>query len=144
MDAEIAIKKIITKRNHFHQKFNNINRLALHKKIKNGFSYKTVPIIKKALTINAKKIAELLCVTLPTVLKRKSAGKLNAKESDRLVQVALVIGGTRTVIKNKPIQWLKDKQVGLDNKVPLNLIKTKAGCRLVEAELESLHKALPL
>ena len=83
---------------------------------------------------------ELFRLVIPrrTLAKRRATGgALTADESDRLARVARVLTAAEAVFGNpeQARRWMRKANRGLGGHVPLDLLMTEAGARLVEQGL---------
>ncbi len=69
--------------------------------------------------------------------RRQMGGTLTAQESDRLARVARILGRAEEAFQNaeKAHRWLRKPNRALEGQVPLELLVTEAGARLVEQAL---------
>jgi putative toxin-antitoxin system antitoxin component (TIGR02293 family) len=86
---------------------------------------------------------ELYRLVIPrrTLALRKQKGSaLSPEESDRLARVARVLALAGETFQNpeKAHRWLRKGNRGLDGRVPLELVATEAGGRVVEQALQRL------
>jgi putative toxin-antitoxin system antitoxin component (TIGR02293 family) len=72
-----------------------------------------------------------------TLSRRKGEKKLNSEESDLMARVARLSGFAVEVFgsKEKAYKWMRTPNKALRNNLPLNLLKTDLGARLVETIL---------
>ena len=75
-----------------------------------------------------------LGISKATLHRRKSAGRLDAAESDRVVRFARLLGKAASVMESleEGRRWLTSPQVGLGGAVPLEYAETEVGAREVE------------
>lgn len=90
---------------------------------------------------------ELFRLVIPrrTLAKRRqTGGTLTAEESDRLARVARVLGAADDVFgaAEKAHRWLRKANRGLGGHVPLELLATEAGTRLVEQALGRIEHGI--
>jgi putative toxin-antitoxin system antitoxin component (TIGR02293 family) len=90
---------------------------------------------------------ELFRLVIPrrTLAKRRaSGGTLTPEESDRLARVARVLGAADDVFTQpeKSHRWLRKANRGLGGHVPLELLSTEAGSRLVEQALGRIEHGI--
>lgn len=88
-------------------------------------------------------LEELYRLVIPrrTLALRKQKGQpLSPEESDRLARVARVLGLADETFGNpeKAHRWLRKPNRGLAGQVPLDLLATEAGARVVEQAMERL------
>ena len=101
--------------------------------------YGTIEDFKDLFKITDKEVASLLAVNTRTItrLKKDIKHKLPLTMSDRLYRMFNILAIAIKVFNNvdEAVNWLKTKQYGLEEYVPLDLLKTEAGAREVETEL---------
>ena len=90
---------------------------------------------------------ELFRLVIPrrTLAKRRqTGGTLTAEESDRLARVARVLTRAEDVFgePEKSRRWLRKPNRGLGGNVPLELLATEAGSRLVEQALGRIEHGI--
>jgi len=86
---------------------------------------------------------ELHRVVIPRrtlALRRQKGQPLTPEESDRLARVARVLTAADETFGNpeKAYRWLRKPNRGMASQVPLELLSTEAGARLVEQALERI------
>ena len=115
------------------------NYVELSNKILEGLPVKWIEDFKNLYQITDKEVASLLAVNTRTITRLKKDPKHNLPltMSDRLYRMFNVLAIAIKVFNNveEAVTWLKTKQFGLDENVPLELLKTEAGAREVESEL---------
>ncbi len=104
-----------------------------------GFPSESFDCIKEALELSDAEVAATLGVSAKTVARiRKAPEKLlSPTASDRLYRMARLYLLAVEVLEDEDSarDWLASGQVGLANRVPLELMRTEAGSRQVEALL---------
>lgn len=104
-----------------------------------GFPSESFDRIKEALKLSDAEVAETLGVSSKTVARLRKAPEklLSPTASDRLYRMARLYLLAAEVLEGEDSarQWLTSPQVGLANRVPLELMGTEAGSREVEALL---------
>lgn len=88
-------------------------------------------------TLSASEVAMVLGVSQRTLERAMAKPKLKDDLSDRLYQRARIIALAEEVFEDRgqALEWLKNKQYGLGHRVPLELLKSETGARMVEEEL---------
>lgn len=85
--------------------------------------------------ITADEVRDMIVPTR-TLARRRKEGRLDSNESDKLVRIARIVELAReTMSEEKAALWMRRPNRALKNKVPLELCRTEAGARLVEAVL---------
>lgn len=69
--------------------------------------------------------------------RRKTDGKLTVEESNRLTRIARILAGAEETFQDseKAYRWIRKPNRGLEGRIPLDLLATEAGARLVEQAL---------
>ena len=115
---------------------------SLLKRIQGGFSYSTFERLKKNIDLSTQELAELVQISLRTLNRRKTQGKLEPDESDRLVRLSRILGKTLELFEGDfeaARHWLSREQIGLGGARPLDLVKSEVGAREVEALIGRLE-----
>lgn len=111
-------------------------RLAVADAVAKGFSNDAVELVKQTLAVNDRELAAALGMSTKSLsrLRRSGRAHLNLVASDRLYRLARTFLLAQEVLENDDSarRWLRAPQVGLGNRVPLELILTEAGAREVE------------
>ena len=109
--------------------------LDYHELILKGFSWNTVKHFMAALRISDDFLSQFLGIDHSDFPNHKSSqNRLDQFASDRLYRLAVVVA-TAAYVHEDPgsgLSWLKKPQVGLNGNVPLDLVFTEPGIRLVE------------
>ena len=113
--------------------------LAMADATARGFPPESIDRVKEALELSEAELAETLGVSSKTVARLRKAPErlLSPTASDRLYRVARLYLLAAEVLEGEDSarNWLTTAQVGLANRVPLELMITEAGSREVEALL---------
>lgn len=85
-------------------------------------------------------LEELYRLVIPRrtlALRRQKEQLLTPEESDKLARIARVLGSAEETFQNvgKANRWLRKPNRGLGGQIPLELLATEAGARLVEQAL---------
>ena len=103
------------------------------KAIEHGFSVRSVDALRKRGVADTE-IGHL--IIKPRTLSHRKAGngKLTAEESDRAARVARVVALAERTFANgeKAHRWLHKNLASLDDRRPIDLVRTASGTRLVE------------
>jgi putative toxin-antitoxin system antitoxin component (TIGR02293 family) len=80
------------------------------------------------------KLVPMLGISKATLHRRKSSGRLEVGESERLVRIARLLGRAAAVMESleNGRRWLTSPQVGLGGAEPLDFAQTEVGAREVE------------
>ena len=115
--------------------------LDFHPVIRRGFNYKVVLQFKKNTALPKTVLAGLLGVSTRTLDRMDRKERLKESVSDRLYRTAKVFALAEEVFENRQQarEWLSSKQIGVGNKIPLDLLATDAGTREVIDELRRIE-----
>lgn len=102
--------------------------------VKAGLPVRELDELRADLGLPMEKLAPLLGISKATLHRRKTAGRLDKVESDRVLRYARLLGMAGFVMMSKDAgrQWLSSPQVGLGGAVPLEYAETELGAREVE------------
>jgi putative toxin-antitoxin system antitoxin component (TIGR02293 family) len=89
------------------------------------------------LDISPGQLARLLPISERTVQRQSDAKPFNRTVSEQVLQIASVAARGVEVFEDRDnfLSWLKQPCVALDNKVPLELLKSRFGADMVLGEL---------
>jgi len=104
------------------------------KSLKDGLLVGELDVLRVNLSLPMEKLVPMLGISKATFHRRKTAGKLDTAESDRVVRFARLLGKAAAVMESLEDgrRWLKSPQVGLGGAVPLEYAETEVGAREVE------------
>jgi putative toxin-antitoxin system antitoxin component (TIGR02293 family) len=95
--------------------------------------------LERLITLHLLSVNEVthLVISPRTLARRKKTHRLSPEESDRLARVARIISYAQEVMGDdeKANQWLRRPNRALDNRLPLDLLQTESGARIVETIL---------
>jgi putative toxin-antitoxin system antitoxin component (TIGR02293 family) len=99
-----------------------------------GLSFQAVQNLQRALELPLEKMAAVLGMSRATLHRRKTQGKIDQHESERLVRYQRLLKKADDVFGDvaSAREWLTHKQPGLDGAVPLDFARTEIGAREVE------------
>jgi putative toxin-antitoxin system antitoxin component (TIGR02293 family) len=105
--------------------------------LKAGLPVGELDDLRSSLDLPMERLAPMLGISKATLHRRKSAGRLDAAESDRVVRFARLLGMAAAVMESleNGRHWLTSAQVGLGGAIPLEYAETEVGAREVEALL---------
>jgi len=107
--------------------------------IEKGLPQSALERVKKALKLTDREVSNALDISGKTVsrLRRSSAQRLSPSISDRLYRFARLYALAEEVLEDEEQarDWLRSPQIGLNNRTPLDLMRTEAGAREVESLL---------
>jgi putative toxin-antitoxin system antitoxin component (TIGR02293 family) len=111
-------------------------RLGIADAVARGLPQAALGRLKSALGLADREIASALGISAKTIgrLRKTPRSPLDAIASDRLYRMAVIFAAAREALEDDAVArtWLRAPQVGLGNRVPLDLLKTEAGAREVE------------
>lgn len=90
--------------------------------------------------ITAEELYRIVIPRRTLALRRQKGQPLTPEESDRLARVARVLTAADDAFGNpeKAYRWLRKPNRGLGGQLPLELLSTEAGARIVEQALERI------
>ena len=99
-----------------------------------GLSFQAVQNLQRALDLPLEKMAAVLGMSRATLHRRKTQGKIDQPESERLVRYQRLLKKADDVFGDvaSAREWLTHKQPGLGGAVPLDFARTEIGAREVE------------
>jgi putative toxin-antitoxin system antitoxin component (TIGR02293 family) len=106
----------------------------LNEVVRIGLPVRELICLQGSLGMPMEKLVPLLGISKPTFHRRKSGGRLDPGESDRVVRFALLMGKAVAVLESEESarRWLTSPQFGLGGAVPLDYARTEVGAREVE------------
>lgn len=115
-------------------------RLSMADIVSKGLPEKSLDEVKESLGLSDSEMASTLGLSTKTIGRfrtnstRRRQAHLPAVTSDRLYRLARIYSLALDVLEGKKAasEWLRQPQVGLGNRVPLDLLTTEAGAREVE------------
>ena len=112
----------------------NFTPAKIIKSLKDGLHVGELDVLRHNLSLPMEKLVPMLGISKATFHRRKTAGKLDTAESDRVVRFARLLGKAAAVMESLEDgrRWLKSPQVGLGGAVPLEYAETEVGAREVE------------
>jgi len=102
--------------------------------LKAGLPVQELNELRGHLAMPMDKLVPMLGISKATLHRRKSSGRLDVAESDRVVRFARLLGRAAVVMESleNGRRWLTSSQVGLGGAVPLDFAQTEVGAREVE------------
>ena len=99
-----------------------------------GLSFQAVQNLQRALDLPLEKMAAVLGMSRATLHRRKTQGKIDQHESERLVRYQRLQKKADDVFGDvaSAREWLTHKQPGIGGAVPLDFARTEIGAREVE------------
>ncbi len=114
-------------------------QLKMADAVDQGLPTDSLDRIKIVLGLSDAEVAHTLGISLKTIhrLRKDPARHLSSQASDRLYRLARLYQLANDVLEDpgSAREWLRSTQIGLDNRIPLDLMTSEAGSREVEALL---------
>ena len=110
-------------------------QLDLARHIENGLKASAIERVKKKLALGDTQFSSALGVSSKTLSRlRKGSRLLPPPVGDRLYRIARIFELAREVFEDDAAarEWLREPQMGLGDRTPLDLIRTEIGFREVE------------
>jgi len=106
-----------------------------------GLPYSAFEAFVERLGLPAKLLSALIGLPPRTLARRRASNHLSAGESDRLYRVARIAGLAQEALGglDKAREWLRRPNRSLGGSVPLAMLDTEIGARLVEQALLRLE-----
>ncbi len=101
--------------------------------VRAGLPVSELDALQNILDVPIEKLAPKLGISKATLHRRKTAGRLDPDESDRVVRFARLMGMAVEVFENEGAAraWMSSPQVGLDGETPLEYANTELGAQEV-------------
>ena len=109
--------------------------LKVIESIKAGLPYKSIDTFHKFTDLPVQEIAEAVQIPPRTLIRRKSQGKLQPDESERLLRISTVFEKAVELFEGNAaaaMRWLQTPQPALGNETPFDFARTEIGAREVE------------
>jgi putative toxin-antitoxin system antitoxin component (TIGR02293 family) len=99
-----------------------------------GFPFSELETLRDLLDLPMDRLAAHLSISRATLHRRKTAGRLDSGESDRVLRFARLLGQALTTMESLEAArgWLATPQIGLGGATPLVFAETEVGAREVE------------
>jgi putative toxin-antitoxin system antitoxin component (TIGR02293 family) len=117
---------------------------ALIALVREGLPVSELDALQNTLDVPIDKLAPKLGISKATLHRRKTAGRLEADESDRVVRFARLMGMAVEVFENEDAAraWMAAPQYGLGGETPLDYAMTELGAREVENLLGRIDQSV--
>jgi putative toxin-antitoxin system antitoxin component (TIGR02293 family) len=118
------------------------SRVDLAESIERGLPANAIDRVKEALALGDVQVSSALGISSKTMGRlRKARRRLPVPVGDRLYRLATVFALAREVMEDETLarEWLRSPQIGLNARVPLELLTTEAGAREVEDLLSRIE-----
>ena len=115
------------------------SQLTMADAVDHGLPTDSLDRVKQTLGLSDAEVGHALGISLKTIHRlRKDPGRhLSSQASDRLYRLARLYQLANDVLEDPESarEWLRSSQMGLDNRIPMDLMTSEAGSREVEALL---------
>jgi len=117
----------------------------LRERIKRGLPYRSLEAVRERLQLTLPEAGSVLHMPPRTMARRKQARKLDGVQSDRLYRLARLAAHAVSVFgaEERAVAWLRRPNRALNGEMPLRLLDTDLGTRLVEDVLGRLEHGIP-
>lgn len=112
-----------------------LDTLPLLKRVEEGFDYRALEHLQRALGLPMETVAELAHIAPRTLSRRKEQGRLMPDESDRLVRISRLFSRTLDLFEGDEAaarHWFTTETMALGGEAPFDLARTETGAREVE------------
>ena len=109
--------------------------LELLKRVEAGVSFKCLERLQRMLALPVGEVATLLQIPPRTLTRRKSEGRLQPDESDRLLRASRLFQLATELFEgdtDMARSWFSAPKKALGGKTPLEFVRTEVGAREVE------------
>ena len=113
--------------------------------IEKGLPYSAFERLQKNTGFSVDELLELLQIPRRTLARRKSAGRLSAEESDRLVRLARVYGRALYFFDGDAeaaTEWLNAPQYAFGGVKPSEMVRTDVGAQEVDTLIGQLEHGI--
>jgi putative toxin-antitoxin system antitoxin component (TIGR02293 family) len=112
--------------------------------VKTGLNPRVIEHIIKIHELSRQEVEELIIPRSTLALRKKQKMRLTLGESEHVVRIARIIGRARNtfVNKDKAAHWLRRPNRALQGRIPLALLDTEEGARVVEVLLGEIAHGL--
>lgn len=121
---------------------------ALSDAIVRGLPQQSLQHVRAVTGLTNDELAELLGVSEKTLSRLRHSPKatLSTVASDRLYRLVRVYATVKQLTSKDEhaVQWLREPQVGLFGRIPLEMMKTEIGTQEVEDELGRVMGGIPM
>ncbi len=120
----------------------SFDTVSLLKRLDEGLSYAAFEKLKSRLGISSRELADVAQITPRTLARRKSAGRMQPDESDRLVRMARVFSraiGLYSGNEDLARAWMMRPRRALGGPSPFEMARTEVGAREVEKLIHQIE-----
>ena len=117
----------------------NVNKNILD--IKKGYSFDRVEELKGALGLSNDQLALLTGISLTSMHRRKTSGRLTPDESEKIYRLEKLYRIALDVLEDgsEVISWFNAPQIVLGGKKPIDYADTAPGCEEIERVLRRME-----
>ena len=115
---------------------------SLLKRLEEGLSYAAFERLKRRLKVTSQELADAALISRRTLARRKSSGRLDPDESDRLVRVARVFSRAIELFggnEDSARRWMMRPRPALGGPSPFEMARTEVGAREVEKLIHQIE-----
>ena len=115
---------------------------SLLKRLDEGLSYAAFERLKRRLAVTSQELADAALISRRTLARRKSSGRLDSDESDRLVRVARVFSRAIELFggnEDSARRWMMRPRPALGGPSPFEMARTEVGAREVEKLIHQIE-----
>ena len=133
--ANLTIAERLGGKRVFHQQIRS--DVELVEALREGFPTEAVDALLSEGAITPQELYALVIPRRTLALRRQRQQPLTPEESDRLARLARILGFAEETLGSaeKAGRWLRMANRGLGGRVPIDLLSTEAGARIVEQAL---------
>lgn len=113
--------------------------------VEKGLPWPEAEFLARALALNLADFAALAGISPPTFFRRRRQKRFPLAESDHIMRFARLWSLALEVFEDEEgaRSWLKTPALGLRGRTPLEVAKSEAGAREVEALLQRIDYGVP-
>ena len=120
----------------------DFDTVTLQKRVEKGFAFTTVLRVLRLMALPMQVLAEILLIPPRTLQRRKTIGRLEPDESDRLLRLTRIYGKAIELFEGDnraALEWLHSPVTALGGATPLSMLKTEPGAQEVERLIARLE-----
>lgn len=109
--------------------------LSLAAAVRSGLTYRALDRLARETDLPISALGELIHIPSRTLVRRKTEGRLQPGESDRLLRASRIFGLAIDLFEGDraaALQWLSTRHRALGDETPMELLQTDVGAREVE------------